>query len=496
MKRFWTCCFLFVVLYATNENRQNISLYRDLVDSVSSERKASSPSHEPPSSEYQGFSQDFGLDEEIESRYEEFGYRSRQEMLDRHKRFPSVDERVKLYMSNWYLPPCKERVEYEYTARELLLQEVGRRTYQIDSFFNGEKIEGAFDNVHFMDPKTMFDCPHRYCTDTVQYLWPALNRTDIGETPILYQFGDDNRTRGVRVDLHHGIPKLGLQPHFPVIKKIRSSLTKDQLNQFTSSSQCLESDENPWHPIIFKLKTKRHYGRISSVPDFDIAWEEKKDTAIFRGAMNGKYSKDIELQIPNMTVLERCSLLPRCWVPLVYNNSTLVDSKLTRFPKYDKARMLPDTIEYNGNMVELNGEEKSFEELLQYKGLVMLEGNDVSSGLKWALYSNSVVLIPTPTSTSWAMEESLEPWVHYVPIDTSSTTDLDEKMQWVLDHPKEATTIARNGKLWIADLVLHPSAEKEEEQIFEEILRRYAQHFQLAKSPLPRREPIGTINQE
>jgi hypothetical protein len=53
----------------------------------------------------------------------------------------------------------------------------------------------------------------------------------------------------------------------------------------------------------------------------------------------------------------------------------------------------------------------SMRHLLQYKVIIMLEGNDVASGLKWALLSQSVVLMPPPQHTSWAMEELLQPWV-------------------------------------------------------------------------------------
>lgn len=59
-----------------------------------------------------------------------------------------------------------------------------------------------------------------------------------------------------------------------------------------------------------------------------------------------------------------------------------------------------------------------------------MEGNDVSSGLKWNLLSNSVVLMPKPTRTSWAMEEfevvGAEPWVHYIPMhaDGSNTEEI------------------------------------------------------------------------
>jgi hypothetical protein len=151
--------------------------------------------------------------------------------------------------------------------------------------------------------------------------------------------------------------------------------------------------------------------------------------------------------------------------------------------------MLSPMIEYKSEPISLNGTNMSLKSMLMFKGLIMLEGNDVSSGLKWALYSNSVVLMPKPVYTSWAMEELLQPWVHYIPIDPLSTTDIDDKMQWILDHDEEAQRIARNGHLWISDMVLHPMAQKEDEAIVDEILRRYALHFRPAKSALPQHAP-------
>ncbi len=55
-------------------------------------------------------------------------------------------------------------------------------------------------------------------------------------------------------------------------------------------------------------------------------------------------------------------------------------------------------------------------EQLKAKYLLSLEGNDVASGLKWMLASQSVVVMPAPTCESWACEGLLEPYVHYVPV--------------------------------------------------------------------------------
>lgn len=119
--------------------------------------------------------------------------------------------------------------------------------------------------------------------------------------------------------------------------------------------------------------------------------------------------------------------------------------------------------------------------LLQYKMLIVLEGNDVASGLKWALLSNSVVMMPPPTATSWVMEELLQPWVHYVPLYTN-LTNVEEQVQWVLDHEKEAQQISHRGSLWMKDLMFHPQAAQDEAAVYKEILERYRVHFRRVDS--------------
>jgi len=173
--------------------------------------------------------------------------------------------------------------------------------------------------------------------------------------------------------------------------------------------------------------------------------------------------------------MERCRLLQRCWLVHKHSNSKLVDAKLAL--PFTNLKGIPEKL---NDGVSLYGEKLSLEQMLSYKALVMLEGNDVSSGLKWALFSNSVVLMPIPTFTSFAMEELLQPWFHYVPL-ADDLSDVEEKMQWVLDHDEEAEKIAHHGKLWISDLVLHPEAVNDENAIFDEIVRRYRSHFRFER---------------
>lgn len=108
--------------------------------------------------------------------------------------------------------------------------------------------------------------------------------------------------------------------------------------------------------------------------------------------------------------------------------------------------------------------------------LSRLEGNDVSSGLKWAMVSRSVVLMPPPRFTSWLMEERLEPWIHYIPL-ASDLSDVETKVQWMLAHQVEAQRITYRARLWVLDLYFHPQAADDDKKINLEILRRYKAHW-------------------
>ena len=464
-----------------------------------------------------------------ERRNLEYAYKNQAERDERSTRFPAINERVKLYMSNWYLSPCSDddRVAYEFIInsddddesvllRELEIGDPRRpRLFRVNAQFDGSRDAGGFDYVHFLNRTAMnATCSHRYCKDFREFLFPALDRLDddaikstttTTETttaaPILYQFGDSEKTKA---PLNINPRERGTYPAVPVVKKIRQAMTADELQRVTTSNKngnnnelcgapqtpvvLSANDEGNYHhlqPIVFKLKTQRHYSRIYQVADADVPWEEKRNTAVFRGELTGK---SVTNETAALSDTERCQLLPRC--RLVYNhaNSPLVDAKLAL--PFANLKGIPESLDG----IPLYGDKLSLEEMLRYKALIMLEGNDVSSGLKWALFSNSVVLMPAPTFTSWAMEELLQPWVHYVPItvmeNTTSTTtkggdkvtvtDVEEKMQWVLDHDEEAREIARAGKLWISDLVLHPEAASDEGAIFDEIVRRYRAHFAAA----------------
>jgi hypothetical protein len=116
------------------------------------------------------------------------------------------------------------------------------------------------------------------------------------------------------------------------------------------------------------------------------------------------------------------------------------------------------------------------EEQLKYKIIIVIEGDGYATTLPWALYSNSVVIMPKPTKTSYLMEEKLEPWIHYIPC-KQDFSDLEKKIYWVLKNGSKAKTIAERATLWIHDLYMSKDAEEDNDFISKEIVHRYLKFY-------------------
>lgn len=430
-------------------------------------------------------------------------------LLQREDRFPSVEERVKLYMSNWFVPPCPSYndgwIRYEYNNTSVA-DGYEWQVAKIHGYSNSsgteqdvyvEVVESiiASDNTILLNDAMINYCAipildfnestitdtrelemssrivnraHKqgYCQDIQESFIPARNHiqsesnimSGINEEeypPVLLQFGDEKGMKNV-----------------PVIMKFRSSVTDPMDLKRVTSRLCYsiprEAMNTVYHthyfqPIVWKLNTKRHYGNFDKVYKYDTAWESKKNVAIFRGALNGIIHNNRTL-----TDEEKCMKLERCQLVYKNANSTIIDAKLT-----NARGRIPDIL----HGVPLVSDVIKVRDMLKYKGLIIIEGNDVASGLKWALLSQSVVLMAPPKHTSWAMEELLEPWVHYVPLENFGT-DVETKMQWIIDNDSAAQQILKRASLWIEDLVFHPDAINDDRRIQREIVRRYRAHFQ------------------
>ena len=467
----------------------------------------------------------------------------------REERFPSREDRLKVYMSNWYVPPCPDyhngMIRYEYhngdndndaaaTTNKKKNNHNSSSTsssssywptltvhtaHDLDPAVNTTRqlaIESAIvpDTAFYVDAPTVLDClkdddddagdPHykhriqfrknmnMYCTDAASTVLTALShvdweqqqqqqRDDVDIVPTIMQFGDLKHS--------HTFGHVNV----PLLKKFRSAAissaalqetttTSSTMSQTSSSSSSSSSScykeprpvlrtvhdpnatQHLFQPIVWKLASRRHFGNLERVYREDTSWENKNNMAVFRGQMTGTRNDGYNKHLDDET---NCLLSRRCRLVYTHYNSTLVHARLTSTRK-----RLPNTI----NGINLVASAVTLRRLLAFKAIIMLEGNDVASGLKWALLSQSVVLMPIPKHTSWAMEELLEPWVHYIPLNDNAT-DVEEKMQWVVDHDEAARRIAERGSMWMEDLVFHPDAAEDDRWIQEEIIRRYRKHF-------------------
>ena len=209
-------------------------------------------------------------------------------------------------------------------------------------------------------------------------------------------------------------------------------------------------------PIIWPLNTKRHFAPLQQIweakmDNKEIEWKDKESKLFWRGKTTGR----------------RVELLSR-WTQY---DSNVIDVAFSEIqPKHGKflnkylgrhdTRQTADPLE-----------------MLKYKYLLSIEGNDVASGLKWMLYSNSVVLMAPPTVSTWAMEDLLLPFVHYIPL-ADDYSNLSEMIQWAEDHQDTCQVISKRATAFIEQLCLSKQAKIDTEILRERMATAYVSQFQ------------------
>lgn len=180
--------------------------------------------------------------------------------------------------------------------------------------------------------------------------------------------------------------------------------------------------------VLFKLDKRRHFRFVND----SLSFTEKKDMAIFRGAVTQPHRIRFMQALFNHPMVDAGQSNP-----------------CTENPEWQQPFM-------------------SVEEQLNYKFLICLEGNDVASNLKWAMSSNSVVITPKMHFETWFMEGSLQAGKHYIEV-KDDYSDFDEKVAYYLAHPEEAEKIVRNAHEY-----LKPFMDDELEQLVSiKVLERY-----------------------
>jgi hypothetical protein len=116
-------------------------------------------------------------------------------------------------------------------------------------------------------------------------------------------------------------------------------------------------------------------------------------------------------------------------------------------------------------------------QMLSHKYLLSLEGWGMASGLKWMLYSNSVVFMAPPTKVSWAMEDLLIPYVHYIPL-KADHSDLPQQLEWARSNQEKCQTINLQARAYMEDLVT--CSQRDTVLILREMGQRYERNYGVA----------------
>lgn len=199
--------------------------------------------------------------------------------------------------------------------------------------------------------------------------------------------------------------------------------------------------------ILWPLNVDRHFARLDSVDSLDTPWEQKRPRLVWRGADTGRG--------------ERTKLVRKFFS----DRSEDVDIALTLVLEYGDAAIRRPAL--------------GMEALLRNKYLLSLEGNDVSSGLKWMLLSKSVVFMPAPTYVSWALETRLRPFVHYIPVQPD-LSDMRERLEWAKGNDRACIGISARATEFMSNFLGY--AERNNSRVDAGVKQLLVQNFNDAMS--------------
>lgn len=192
--------------------------------------------------------------------------------------------------------------------------------------------------------------------------------------------------------------------------------------------------------MIFPL---RNYQKLEMFPNDMIPYPKKKNVLIWRGSTTG------EVRVPFITNIMN-----------KYGDSPLIDVGL--------CNIVQGYMEEKETLEPYRKSKRNVMEQYQYKFVLCIEGNDVASNFVWALKSNCVPFHVMPFQFHTVMfSEDIRPFVHFIPVEQNGS-DLLDKINWCIQHPKQAMQIARNGQQYS---ILH--AKQINELVIQKMIRMY-----------------------
>lgn len=227
-------------------------------------------------------------------------------------------------------------------------------------------------------------------------------------------------------------------------------LVSHNYDKFCPIFSMVESDEFadisiPTHNDWARVQSKENKWFEGSANDnfddtFDkYKWEEKKNTAVFRGAATGE----------GVTISTNKRLMA-CYLSHNQKNlegvEPLLDAGITKW------KLRPRKLKNSKKLQIINTSKLQFglsnfistQEQSGYKYILHIPGNVCAFRLSLELASGSVVLI---TESKWKLWywKMLEPYVHYIPI-ASDMSNLFEQIKWCRNNDSKCKEIAQNAR--------------------------------------------------
>lgn len=195
--------------------------------------------------------------------------------------------------------------------------------------------------------------------------------------------------------------------------------------------------KNMW-PVL--LKKDRHFHGLSN-ERADVAFEDKEPRACWRGNVTFRAHTQA-VQDSDRFKLVKAQL-----------SSHVVDAKFCK----------PDP---GITSAEYYGPSMSKREQLKFRYLISVEGGDVSTGLKWMLNSNSVVLMRPPTAELVLGESTLRPYVHFVPLG-ADFEDVEERVAWCESNLGECLKISANARGFMRENTIEVLFERSVQRVLQ-----------------------------
>jgi len=224
--------------------------------------------------------------------------------------------------------------------------------------------------------------------------------------------------------------------------------------------------------IIFPLRLFRHYEPIEEYIKLHkegkvCRWKDKQPALIWRGGVTGvKGNLDKSLLATYVNGGSRMKVVKEYFSKNISNVDVAFEKGHPTVPKNKK----------DASAQLVRGSHTSMIDQLKYKYILSIEGNDVASGLKWQLVSDSVVFMARPTTVSFLMEDQLVPFMHYVPL-KDDYSNLIDMVHWARENDKQCNWISEQATLFMEQLWTNEEAKRENAAIIKELGETYHRQF-------------------